>query len=269
MTTETKKAASGPFRFKKDTLLKAALLLLVFGILLLLYVSIKGPALDTTDFTLERQSASFLLVSTLKSSLAVIEGSDIGIGFRLEVGDIVQSTYDLVDFTWKILLYGILLITFSKILFESDLINIGLYILAVGFLLNVSGLFIQQYKEKILSFGTGVIIAGMIVSFYVPVSTLVSFRACEYFVGHIEKDMNHQMQEVLADWEKFKSELSPRELKSSVQTAASFVKTLFLKLTRIMITFTCLIIIRYLLFPVIVAYGFFILSKAFLKRKFE
>jgi hypothetical protein len=269
MSTETKKAASGPFRFKKDTLLKAALLLLAFGILLLLYVSIKGPALDITDFTLERQSASFLLVSTLKSSLAVIEGSDIGIGFRLEVGDIVQSTYDLVDFTWKILLYGILLITFSKILFESDLINIGLYILAVGFLLNVSGLFIQRYKEKILSFGTGVIIAGMIVSFYIPVSTLVSFRACEYFVGHIEKDMNHQMQEVLEDWEKFKSELSLRELKSSVQIAASFVKALFLKLTRIMITFTCLIIIRYLLFPVIVAYGFFILSKAFLKRKFE
>jgi hypothetical protein len=97
----------------------------------------------------------------------------------------------------------------------------------------------------------------------------VSFRACEYFVGHIEKDMNHQMQEVLGDWEKFKSELSPRELKSSLQTAASFFKVLFLKLTRILITFTCLIIIRYLLFPVIVAYGFFILSKAFLKRKFE
>lgn len=269
MTLETKKAASGPFRFKKDNLLKAALLLLAFGILLLLYVFIKDPALDTTDFTLERQSASFLLVSTLKSSLAVIEGSDIGVGFRLEVGDIIQSTYDLVDFTWKILLYGILLITFSKIMFESDLINIGLYILAAGFLLYVLGLFIQQYKEKILSIGAGVIIAGMIVSFYIPVSTLVSFRACEYFVGHIEKDMNHQMQEVLADWEKFKSELSPLELKSSVQNAASFVKALFLKLTRILITFTCLIIIRYLLFPVIVAYGFFILSKAFLKRKFE
>jgi hypothetical protein len=269
MTTETKKSASGPFRFKKETLHKAALLLLAFGILLLLYVSIKGPALDTTDFTLERQSASFLLVSTLKSSLAVIEGSDIGVGFRLEVGDIIQSTYDLVDFTWKILLYGILLITFSKIMFESDLINIGLYILAIGFLLKVSGLFIQQYKEKILSIGAGMIIAGMIVSFYIPVSTLVSFRACEYFVGHIEKDMNHQMQEVLGDWEKFKSELSPRELKSSLQTAASFVKVLFMKLTRILITFTCLIIIRYLLFPVIVAYGFFILSKAFLKRKFE
>ena len=269
MAAETKKAASGPFLFKKDTLLKATVPLLAFGILLLLYVSIKGPALDITDFTLERQSASFLLVSTLKSSLAMIEGSDIGVGFRLEVGDIIQSTYDLVDFTWKILLYGILLITFSKIMFESDLINSGLYILAAGFLLYISGLFIQQYKEKIISIGAGIIIGGLIVSFYIPVSTLVSFRTCEYFVGHIEKDMNQQIQEVLADWEKFKSEFSPRELKSSVQSATSFVKTLFLKLTRILITFTCLIIIRYLLFPVIVAYGFFILSKAFLKRKFE
>jgi len=186
MTAETKKAAPGPFLFKKDILLKATWPLLAFGILLLLYVSIKGPALDITDFTLERQSASFLVVSTLKSSLAMIEGSDIGVGFRLEVGDIIQSTYDLVDFTWKILLYGILLITFSKIMFESDLINIGLYILAAGFLLYVSSLFIQQYKEKILSIGAGVIIAGMIISFYIPVSTLVSFRTCEYFVGHID-----------------------------------------------------------------------------------
>ena len=269
MTVESKKAASGPFRFKKDALLKAALLLLTFGILLLLYVSIKNPALDTTNYTLERQSASFLIVSTLKSSLAVIEGSDIGVGFSLEVGDIMQATYDLVDFTWKILLYGILLMTFSKIMCESDLIKIGLYILAVGFLLKISGLFIRQYKKKILSLGAVMIIGGMIVSFYIPVSTLVSFRACEYFIGHIEKDMNHQMQEVLADWEKFKSEFSPSELKNFVQNAASFVKSLFLKLTRILITFTCLIIIRYLLFPVIVAYGFFIISKAFLKQKFE
>ena len=71
-------------------------------------------------------------------------------------------------------------------MFESDLINIGLYILAAGFLLYVSSLFIQQYKEKILSIGAGVIIAGMIISFYIPVSTLVSFRTCEYFVGHID-----------------------------------------------------------------------------------
>jgi hypothetical protein len=269
ISMELEQTHSGESLFNRNTLLRTVLLVSMFGILLIIYDVIKVPALDTTQLTLQRQSVSFLLVSTLKSSLAMIEGSDIGIGFSLEVGDIVQSTYDLVDFTWKILLFGILLITFSKIFFESNLINIGVYILGAGFLISIWGLFIRKYSDKLIALGSSVIIAGIIVSFYVPVSTLVSFRACEYFVDHIERDLNDQMETVLKDWEEFKSDLSLKEIKSSVYSAAAFVKELFLKLTRILITYTCLIIIRYLLFPIIVAYGFFIISKTFLKRKFE
>lgn len=267
MTAENQQPEAVVTAKSRNPFTRALMLLAVFIVLLGVYWLLKSPALDTTKFTLERQSASFLLVSTLKSSLAVVEGSDVGIGFRVEVGDIVQSTYDIVDFTWKMLLYGILLITFSKIFVESNLINIGLYILGLGFILHIMGLFIRKQQEKLLGIGSGVIIAGMIVSFYVPVSTLVSFRACEYFVDHIENDMERQMAEVLKDWEQFRTEFSLSEIKSSVAGAAGFMKTLFLKLTRILITFTCLVIIRYLLFPIIVAYGFFVVSKAFLKKQ--
>ena len=253
----------------KHSIYRAAVLLGIFALLFILYVMIKGPSLDLTKYTLERQSGSFLLVSTLKSSLAMIEGSDIGIGFRLEVGDIIQSTYDIVDFTWKILLYGILLITFSKIFHESNMVNIGMFILGAGIVLRIVSLFIESYKERMMTLGSGMIIAGLITSFYIPVSTIVSFRACEYFVNHIEKDLDEQMESVLEDWEAFKEQFSLTEVTTSIQSGALFVKELFLKLTRILITYTCLIIIRYLLFPVIVAYGFFIISKAFLKRKFE
>ncbi len=269
MGSENHHTLPGRPRATKRPVFRALLLLVIFGVLLVLYWLLKSPALDTTKHTLERQSASFLLVSTLKSSLAVVEGSDVGIGFRLEVGDLVQSTYDLVDFTWKMLLYGILLITFSKIFFESDLINVGTYLLGLGFLIYILGLFIQRYREKMISVGAGVIVAGLIVAFYIPVSTLVSFRACEYFVEHIETDMEQQMEAVVADWERFKADFSVSKIKTSVATTAVFVKDLFLKLTRILITFTCLMIIRYLLFPIIVAYGFFIVSKAFLKSRFE
>lgn len=269
MESENQHTAAEPPGTRRKTVLRALLLLLVFVVLLSAYWLLKSPALDTTKLTLERQTASFLLVSTLKSSLAMIEGSDVGFGLRIEVGDIVQSTYDLVDFTWKMLLYGILLTTFSKIFFESDLINVGAYLLGLGFFIYILGLFIRRYREKVISLGAGVIVAGLIVAFYIPVSTLVSFRACEYFVDHIEKDMEQQMRVVTEDWEHFKSDLSLREIKTFMATAAVFVKELFLKLTSILITFTCLMIIRYLLFPMIVAYGFFIVSKVFLKRKFE
>ena len=253
----------------KRPIYRAAILIGIFGLLVIFYVLIKGPSLNLTQYTLKRQSASFLLVSTLKSSLAMIEGSDIGIGFRLEVGDIIQSTYDLVDFTWKMLLYGILLITFSKIFHESHLVDVGMYILGIGFIVRIAPLFLHQHREKLLSLGSGIIIAGLITSFYIPVSTIVSFRACEYFVDHIEKDLDRQMNSVMEDWEAFKQDFSLKEFRTSIHSSAQFVKELFLKLTRILITYTCLIIIRYLMFPVIVAYGFFIVSKAFLRRKLE
>ena len=146
MESENQLPIEAPPGTRRKTVHRALFLLLIFGVLLGIYWLLKSPALDTTKFTLERQSASFLLVSTLKSSLAMIEGSDVGIGFRFEVGDIVQSTYDLVDFTWKMLLYGILLITFSKIFFESNVINIGLYILGLGFFLRTMGLFMVRWQ---------------------------------------------------------------------------------------------------------------------------
>ena len=130
---------------------RAAVLLGIFLLLLVLYGLLKGPSIDLTQYTLNRQSGSFLLVSTLKSSLAIIEGSDIGIGFRLEVGDMIQATYDLVDFTWKMLLYGILLITFSKIFHESNLVDVGMYVLGIGFIFRIGSLFLHQHREKLLS----------------------------------------------------------------------------------------------------------------------
>ncbi len=49
----------------------------------------------------DRSLVGFLILSGIKSGLAIIEGSEVGIGFNLEIGDIVQSVYDYVDVAWK------------------------------------------------------------------------------------------------------------------------------------------------------------------------
>ena len=61
----------------------------------------------------DRSLVGFLVLSGIKSGLAIIEGSEVGIGFNLEIGDIVQSVYDFVDVAWKTALAGgtILLMT--------------------------------------------------------------------------------------------------------------------------------------------------------------
>jgi len=58
------------------------------------------------DESFDRSMKGFLVLSAIKSGLAVLEGSEVGIGFNLEVGDIVQSIYDYVDVAWKTALAG-------------------------------------------------------------------------------------------------------------------------------------------------------------------
>ncbi|MGD9213490.1 MAG: hypothetical protein PVJ84_01700, partial [Desulfobacteraceae bacterium] len=54
----------------------------------------------------DKSLAGFLLLSSIKSGLAVVEGSQVGVGFNLELGDIVQPVYDYVDIAWKAALAG-------------------------------------------------------------------------------------------------------------------------------------------------------------------
>jgi hypothetical protein len=53
---------------------------------------------------LDKTLKTFAVISAVKVGLAVVQGSDVGIGFNLEVGDVVQSAYDYVDVAWRTVL---------------------------------------------------------------------------------------------------------------------------------------------------------------------
>ncbi len=66
----------------------------------------------------QRTLSGFLLLSAIKSSLAMLEGSTVGIGFNLQVGDLVQSVYDYVDIAWKAVLAGGTALVILKLLLQ-------------------------------------------------------------------------------------------------------------------------------------------------------
>lgn len=61
----------------------------------------------------------FLVLSTIKSGVAVLEGSEVGMGFNLEVGDVVQSIYDYVDVAWKTALAGGTILLLMRLVLET------------------------------------------------------------------------------------------------------------------------------------------------------
>ncbi len=54
--------------------------------------------------SLEKSLITFGVLSAIKVGLAIIEGSEIGVGLGIEAGDIVQAAYDYVNFAWKAVL---------------------------------------------------------------------------------------------------------------------------------------------------------------------
>lgn len=66
----------------------------------------------------QRALMGFGTLSALKSGLAVIEGSEVGIGFNLELGDIVQSVYDYVDVAWRTTLLGATILLLTRLLLD-------------------------------------------------------------------------------------------------------------------------------------------------------
>lgn len=66
----------------------------------------------------DRSLKGFLVLSAIKSGIAVLEGSEVGVGFNLEVGDMVQSIYDYVDVAWRTALAGGTILLLMRIVLQ-------------------------------------------------------------------------------------------------------------------------------------------------------
>ena len=84
---------------------------------------------------MEENAKTFILVSGLKAGLAVIEGSTVEAVFiDIEIGDIVQPSYDFVDQIWKFLFYGLLILSTYEFILEFGLLSFGIRMMGIGFL---------------------------------------------------------------------------------------------------------------------------------------
>jgi len=100
-----------------------------------LQTALSNAAHGLVDECIVRDFKTFAGMSGIKGGLAVLEGSSVGVGFELEIGDLAQPLYDYVDFFWKALLYALVVLGFYKLLIEAGLLTVGLKIVGIGLLL--------------------------------------------------------------------------------------------------------------------------------------
>ena len=245
--------------------MKISLKTIVFILLVIgaawLYPTLKQRAADIIDQSLKTQTAAFVSLSVLKSSIDIIEGSSVQGGWTLglnvtadvEVGDVAQSLYDFVDFAWTLSLYGLLIGTFYKIILAVNLTDLGLYCGAFGLLMYLVGL-LGRRREGVIRFGKIFFTAGVLVAVFIPAVLLISFHGADYLAQSIQKNIDRDISNLGRRWEGIKERLSLAEVRDSFHQAAAGLKDLLVDMVIVFLQYTCVLILKFFLFPFVTMY---------------
>jgi hypothetical protein len=197
------------------------------------YYVLNDYAIDRTAKALERDQIAFLLVSSLKASLALIEGSSIGVGFDLEVSDIVQPVYDYVDFFWRIFLYAFLVLGFYQILLETGLLLLGVNVMGFGIALFAAGGVHSGVPPAVVQAGRRMLLLGLLVAYVAPVSVVVSEALNERYVRKLQDRHLDAMGEFRTHLERASAEFLALRSEFSLSDPGQSMESLRNRLTRI------------------------------------
>jgi len=141
---------------------------------LLLQGAVSRAASQRVDAALERNQDTFLMLSAAEAAVAVVEGSGVGVGFELQVGDVVQPVLDLVHFFWRLLLFSLLLLGAYKLLMETGILSLGIAAFGVALVLWGAGLLQPDWRRRLHAGARGVALAGLLVAYLVPAALLAT-----------------------------------------------------------------------------------------------
>ena len=161
----------------------------------LLHQALRGSAEATLDRGLERNTVTFLSVSGIKAVMASIEGSSVGVGVTLQLGDLIQPAYDYVDFVWHVFLYGLALLGLYKLLIQTGILALGFPLLGAGLLLWSAGALPGGRRLSLRIWGRRVAALGLAVAYVVPLALLVSQRLSERYLEPLRQTSAERIAE--------------------------------------------------------------------------
>jgi len=159
----------------------------------------------------DRSLKGFLVLSAIKSGVAVLEGSEIGIGFNLQVGDVAQSVYDYIDVAWRTALAGGTVLLLIRLILQSmELIDHWCLfaLLLVAGSLSLSNWFfpkekrINRYLKECLLF-----VSVLTAAFYIILP--ISIAGAAFLSKQITQPLVEEAQQ---GFESLQEELSPHAL---------------------------------------------------------
>lgn len=139
------------------------------------------------DDSLETNQNTFLTISGIKAALAVIEGSSVGIGVQLEIGDLIQPAYDYVDFFWNVFLYSLIVLASYKLFLETGMLELGIVLFGIGAILCAVGLLTPPRETTTPAVGRRCMLLGILVAYIAPAALLLTQTLSERYTTELKR----------------------------------------------------------------------------------
>jgi len=131
------------------------------------YEALTEHAMELVDESFARDEKTFLVITGIKTALAVVEGSEVGVGFELKIGDVVQAPYDIVNFFWDMFLYAFLILGSYRLLLETGMLALGLAVMGIGFALCAVAV-ATNARGKLWRWSRRTLLGGAVFAYAVP-----------------------------------------------------------------------------------------------------
>ena len=136
------------------------ILLSVFGLLskifeITIFDFLKNESEEYMRNSYNQSKTLFLTLSVIKGTMGVIEGSTLNanavIGVNLELGDIIEPVYEMINILWKTSLLSVVILKIETLYFGFFTMKLSSFLLSVTLIFIAPWVFVKNKATEILS----------------------------------------------------------------------------------------------------------------------
>jgi hypothetical protein len=195
--------------------------------------ALNEKTMSVLDETLTKNLKTFLIISAVKSGMALIEGTRVGVGFDVEVGDVIQPAYDYINFIWEVFLYALLVLGFYKILMETGFLSLGIPILGIGLLTLGFCHFSLSSHSRIRILARRIVFVGLLLSYVVPLALVSTHYLGAWYTTPLKEKYAQQIQDYSGQFDSARTEFLSLKDSISLLNPSGSLEEIKAKLARI------------------------------------
>ena len=169
----------------------------------------------------EESKKLFITLSLLKGTTDVIEGSTVNVnvilGMNIQIGDLVQPIYDIIDILWKISLVSVVVLKLETIYYEIFKVKLASILIFISLVSYFPYTFFQNTITEILKkVSKYAVLALAFVYILLPGTILVSSAVSDYFEKEYKEPAIARLNESVNKMNKVKDDLFVMEQSKSI-----------------------------------------------------